>query len=424
MKKRKMSRKKVLHEKKEFRLIHHRNRCISVEFAQLPGKRISTGTYDDIDAIVFAKSFIKEGKLACLIDGEAKKEAPTMGDYAKDFFTRTDCDSIRYYDVCHDKKLSAYCYKQRQDLLDNYIIPHYKNVKLANMTTQEIDRWIVSLKGKVVKNLATGTKNKILTTLKIILDHAVYQGILVHNPAANVKAFTERVKHERRALTKEELDILFPPTAEERIGIWGSLLWAVYFSILLDTGMRPGECAGISPSSVFYTENGMAIATTQSISCVTHDVQKRVKTTGHGYDQRVGLLSPVTADLIKRYIRENKERIKKAPREEPFLQMDDYRAKRKYITVDTSNKRWKETLEQFGIPICTQYCLRHTFLTMHRGTIEESILALSMGHVKLRDKDYNHQDASMLISQLEENREAFFKNDSTKKGIITLSEIL
>ena len=197
---------------------------------------------------------------------------------------------------------------------------------------------------------------------------------------------------------------LCPPTADGRIEVWGSLLRAIYFSLLFDTGMRPGEGAGLSTSSVFCTEKSMAIGTVQSISCVTHDVQKRVKNTEHGYDQRVGVLS-----TVKKNFAENRKRIRKAPDDELFLQPDDYRAKRKYITIDTSNKRRKEVLEHYNIPICTQYCLRHTFLTVHRGIIDENILALSMGHVKLHGKDYNHRDASMLISQLEENRDAFFQ---------------
>ena len=114
-----------------------------------------------------------------------------------------------------------------------------------------------------------------------------------HSPAENIKACTERVKRKEELCQKKNLKKLCLPAADGRIEVWGSLLRAIYFSLLFDTGMRPEKGAGLSTSSVFCTEKSMAIGTVQSISCVTHDVQKRVKNTEHGYDQRVGVLSTV-----------------------------------------------------------------------------------------------------------------------------------
>ena len=98
------------------------------------------------------KTFIKNGGIDRLLGGYTIKATPTMGNYAKDFFKRTDKDSIRYYNISHDNILSSYCHKQRQDLLDNYIMSHYRNVKLTDVRTQEIDRWFVSLRARMSKH--------------------------------------------------------------------------------------------------------------------------------------------------------------------------------------------------------------------------------------------------------------------------------
>lgn len=408
-------------KKKSYRFVQHSSRPISVEFKELPGKRISTGTRDIIEAVQFAENFIHSGQLEKLVT-KSENIIPTLSEYGKNFFLRTDRNSYRFYNTRHNKIISDHGYKQRQDLFDLYICKRFGNLRLDEIRSIDIDRWLTTIKGILVKDLSDNTRNKILCSFRIILDFAVYQGLISENPAKGVKEISERIKWERRALTKEEQEKLFPRSAKKRIEIWGTLMWAVYFSISYDTGFRPGEIAGLSLSNFYKTSGGLAISTTQSISCVTKDVQPRVKTTGHGMNERVGLLDDITAELLFKYLEENKTEIIKQGDTGPILLTDRKISKHKYIDVATSNKHFKTVLKRNNIPVCTQYCLRHTYMTERRGNLTDRILALAMGHAKLRD-DYDHQNAEKLISQLEENRSALFRKDKKENDIISLKDL-
>ena len=78
---------------------------------------------------------------------------------------------------------------------------------------------------------------------------------------------------------------------------------------------------------------------------------------------------------------------------------------------ETSNKHFKCVLKKLGLyhEGLVQYCLRHTYTTERRGDMPDELLAISMGHTKLR-KDYDHQKAQDLIRRLDAERDAFFEN--------------
>lgn len=409
-------------KKPDFRLIVHSNRPISVEFAKLPGRRFSTGTRLKGEAKAWARNFIDSGRLDENLEPEGNG-VPTLGVYAKNFFTRTDASSYRTYNVRHNRTISDYGYRQRQDLYDNYIEPRFGDRRMDTITAREIDQWMTSLKGVVVHDLSDNTRNKILCTLRIVLGFAVYQGVLQKNPAEGVKAISERPKRIRRALSQKEQSLLFPPDVDRRIEIWGTLMWALYFSILYNTGFRPGEVAGLSLSNIYKTPNGLAVSTSQSISWITKDVQRRVKTTGHGVSERVGLLDDVTAELLLEYLEVNRRALAAQGDDKPLLLMDSNRAKYRYVNIAASNKRFKAVLEANGLEVCTQYCLRHTHMTELRGELSDRVLAISMGHVKLRD-DYDHQKAEQLIGQLEASRSAIFDKGRRNGGIIPLKDLV
>lgn len=409
-------------KKPDFRLVVHSSRPISVEFALLPGRRFSTGTRLKREAKAWAESFIASGRLEEAMKS-GRRRIPTLGEYAKDFFIRTDASSYHTYNVRHNRTISDYGYRQRQDLYDNYVEPRFGDRRMDTITAREIDQWMTSLKGVVVHDLSDNTRNKILCTLRIVLGFAVYQGVLQNNPAEGVRPINERPKWLRRALSQKEQALLFPPDAQRRIEIWGSLMWALYFSILYDTGFRPGEVAGLSLSNIYKTSNGLAVSTSQSISWVTNEVQQRVKTTGHGVSERVGLLGDITAELLVEYIEANHDELKAQKDGSPLLLMDPNRAKHRYVNIAASNKRFKAVLKANGLEVCTQYCLRHTHMTELRGELSDRVLAISMGHVKLRD-DYDHQKAEQLIGQLEASRSAIFDKGRRNGGIIPLKDLV
>ena len=191
-------------------------------------------------------------------------------------------------------------------------------------------------------------------------------------------------------------------------------MWATYFSIAYDTGWRPGELAALRVCDVWQTARGLAVATEKSVNRLEGKVLERVKTTGHGYRQRVGLLDDTTATLLLRHIKDQ-------DLSGDAMLFTAGRRKDGLIMPETSNKHFKTILKKYDLyhEGLVQYCLRHSYTTERRGDMPDDLLAVSMGHTKLR-ADYDHQKAADLIRRLDDRREDFFANHNrldTDNGI-------
>ena len=214
-----------------------KGRAISVEFTFMPGKRISTGCYDIQSAVLWTEEYLKNAGIP------GKSGMPAFREFARDFFIRTDPDSFAEREAAFGRRRDEDYLKVRQSILDTYIIPQFGMMLVDSITIRMIEDWLLSLKGRNnKKDLANDTKNKILIALRFIFDDIQKKGYRNDNPAREAKALTDNGK-EREALPPEQLLVLFPPEPEKRIEVWGSAMWAVYFSIFYDTGMRPGEIA-------------------------------------------------------------------------------------------------------------------------------------------------------------------------------------
>lgn len=84
----------------------------------------------------------------------------------------------------------------------NHIIPRWGKTNVADITAAEIDTWILTIQEE--KDLASETVNKLLQTLRTLLDGAVGHGMIRNNPAKAVEPLSIRHK-ERGVLTDEEV---------------------------------------------------------------------------------------------------------------------------------------------------------------------------------------------------------------------------
>ncbi|MCD6397885.1 MAG: hypothetical protein J7L71_10130 [Spirochaetaceae bacterium] len=73
-----------------------------------------------------------------------------------------------------------------QGRLDNYILPYFGSYLLPAIKPRMIDDWLITLIGKF-KPLSHSSKNKILVTLRHILQEAKDQELIDSNPAAEVE---------------------------------------------------------------------------------------------------------------------------------------------------------------------------------------------------------------------------------------------
>ena len=72
---------------KLYKLHFFKNRNIEAVFSHMPYKRVSTGTKDITEAVLFCENFLKN-------EGILGDKIPLFSEFAKDFYTRRDYDSI------------------------------------------------------------------------------------------------------------------------------------------------------------------------------------------------------------------------------------------------------------------------------------------------------------------------------------------
>lgn len=397
---------------KLYRFKHRKGRNIQVTFYHIPGKEFSTGTTDDTEAVLWAERYLEKYGI---VTQEVRNK--TIGEFCEKFFSRRDSASY-YYRLkrLHIEREPLY-WKNNQLYLDNYIIPSFGDCCFDTLTPRGIENWLIDLEGVRKKELSAASKAKILQCLRTILDEAVHLELIQSNPADKVTAPRDEIKEDdkerekemnkRRALTVYEQETLMPEDPVARVQIWSSLMWSSFFSVLYDTGFRPGEVISLRACDVYQTPRGYAVLAEKSYDSYVSKVKNRVKTSGNGMSKRVALLSETTGMLIKELI--SHEQIEN---DEEYLFLLDRNKKDSLLGTFTTNKHFKGILKKMNIEEAVEYSLRHTFATYKIGSVEERALALAMGHTggKVRE-DYDHRTASILIGQLEKHRSEFFEKE-------------
>ena len=116
----------------------------------------------------------------------------------------------------------------------NYDVrPTIGPVKMSELKPEHIQK---VLNGMKVRGVCSNTRRRLYSVLSTALDCAVQWGTLDENPAVHVQ-IPRREPKEMRALTREEARAFLAITDKGR--------WAEYFRTSINTGMRPGELAGL-----------------------------------------------------------------------------------------------------------------------------------------------------------------------------------
>ena len=372
-------------------------RNIEVVFDAMPTKHISTGTKDMIEAVMFANEY-----LASM--GLESDYMPLFGDFAKDYYSRRDKDSLYKREESFHRTKRKEWYEVQEWYLDTYIIPFFRTYRLNKITSRTVEAWLIQLEGKNKKDLSGNSKRKILACLRLVLDDAMRCSYIPHNPAREAMQPKDEPVMKKRSLTPYEQRTLFPDSVPERLAVWLTPMYAAYFSVMYDTGFRPQEVAALKVKDVYTTPKGRGVYTDHTISFERMEYQESVKTSGKGMESRVGLLSDITSQLIDRLI--DLHRLG----DNDFLFLMHRDNSKSWIQSATANKKLRCTCKRLDLDAdISQYSLRHTYATYRRGNLDEATLALSMGHSggKVRN-DYDHRTAQILLMQLEKERDKLF----------------
>jgi len=145
-----------------------------------------------------------------------KEQSPeawrTLSDFAKGFFDWKTSSWIRRQHA-KGRRFSEAVAKERQSLLDNYILPRFGARRVADLDQKSIEDWIAGL------SLSGQSRNHILYTFRIVLREAKLAGLVKVNVLADAEAFGIDPKR-RDVFTLAELHALFPDDDSKLLEIW------------------------------------------------------------------------------------------------------------------------------------------------------------------------------------------------------------
>ena len=123
---------------------------------------------------------------------------------------------------------------------------------------QQIERReVLNLQREISGSVAATTCNGVLRTLKVVLNDAVHDDIIVKSPADGIQALKETDKATEtyhRALTEQEQKDFMQEMAKD--------YYYEFVSLLLCTGMRMGEAAALAWSDIDYKQNVIHVTKT------------------------------------------------------------------------------------------------------------------------------------------------------------------
>lgn len=141
-----------------------------------------------------------------------------------------------------------------QGNLNNWIYPAIGDFKLPDITAAQIDALLTSMQKK---GKAHGTVMKIYTILQGIFKKAYKADVIDRNPMDKVERPEPRKdevgKSEAEAYTVEEVRHILSSLDKE------PLRWRALVRLLVDTGIRRGECCGLHWTDVDFRRNTITI---------------------------------------------------------------------------------------------------------------------------------------------------------------------
>ncbi len=124
--------------------------------------------------------------------------------------------------------------------------------RIGKRKVQKLERReVINLQSDILSELSINTANMVIKTLKIILNDAIHDDVIIKNPAEGVKALKESEEKAtetyHRALTEEEQQAFMQEMKSD--------FYYEFVGLLLCTGMRYGEVAALQWGDIDYKNN-------------------------------------------------------------------------------------------------------------------------------------------------------------------------
>ncbi|OQY33894.1 MAG: hypothetical protein B6241_06690 [Spirochaetaceae bacterium 4572_59] len=173
----------------------------------------------------------------------------SFGKFSKDFYDWNSPWCTRQYSKGRLQKSTA---EWRAGILKTHIQPKFKSFLLTDITAGKIDSFLMSLK------CSDGTKDHIMTTLRIIYREAMRERYIDKNPMDYIERINiKRIPNQPPSM--EELRKLFPVDKAKFKEIWPLRHYGVMCAVMASSGLRMQEVRAMTPKSIVKAKQGIIV---------------------------------------------------------------------------------------------------------------------------------------------------------------------
>ena len=355
----------------EVRLSARKGRCI--QYLDSSGRWKSTGTFNMDEAYVIATARLM-AESPCRFD-----------EFAEDMLCNDSAGS--WLDInTRMKKLRPSTIESIRMFARSYAIPFFGKMNLSEITAPLIQSWYMTMHLSDGSPASASTRNNALNALSKILGYAEYLGKIDDNPCRLVTKM-KKPNSGYPPFTEEETRRMFPNDETLLEEIYDNLNEALFYMIIRDTGMRPGEIAGLSRDDYFPEEH--MIFTKSSFDRYTKEMVEEVKTSNKGYANRFGILSEETERILKKELLRIKGNM--------IFAYDDGKPKGQ---VHFYNKL-RTVLRRLGIEKGERslYSFRGMFFSRSLSRLPDNVAMVFMGHTSWHSC-YDQRSRSEIVKKV------------------------
>jgi integrase len=348
----------------------------------------------------YASFYNAEGRRVAFSTGETSKaraeaaavrllssprKAPTLADYAEDFFVWGKCSWLKRQ-AAKGRGVNEAWAGARRAMLVNHVFARFGKTRLDALTRPLIERWLVDLPR------ANQTRNHILYALKTVLAEAHADGVIHGNPLEHAEPLGKQAR-KRDVFSLDELRALFPTDRAGLLAVWGSPKYATLFLTLASTGIREGEARAIQWRHVL--PNGWLFVE----QAVKQD--KSIGTPKNG-EVRVTALPARAGRALTSWRAESPY---SGPDDLVFFGAGRDRPLNRRTFTDLLGRAFEAAEIETEGRYLTTHSFRHTFNTQMRRSIPADTLRALVGHRDERmTRQYDHPVVADLIKRLEPDR--------------------
>lgn len=360
-----------------------------VSFVENPGAWIMTPETTEAKALAWAKR--NRDRLLARPD-----KAITVRHLAEGFFASDGAWRERM--AAKGQTMSDRHLANMAAIMENHLVPMFGDADPRELSAREIDDRILAARGKGDRELAPGTKYKVVHVFRVFLGDLAERGILERNPLVGLQPYSKKPVRARGALPREVVAALFPPSHGEAVQVWRRSMWAALMCVLGDTGMRPGEARRLTWKRIYEDDSAVVIRHAEKAGSAGEGSTK----TGA---VRAGRLSPRTLQELAIWRMESRF----SGDDDLIFTLDG----REPVTDAAIGQAFRRGLRAIGVSTekgqpgaaWTPYWLRHTFVTYSLAHLTMAEVALLAGHSEAIARGvYAHPDDEVVIEQTRKAR--------------------